>query len=95
MTVTPVMRDDRTGLSKEFGFVSFSREDEAAKAQAAMDGALLGNRVIAAKFHEPKKFREARIRPAGAMDATTEDVERRLANLSSNVRFSPVSAIKY
>ena len=82
------MRDDRTGLSKEFGFVSFTRDEEAAKAQSTMDGAIISGsggsgRPIIARFHEPKKFREARTRPTPT-SGDLDDVARRLATLASD-----------
>lgn len=61
------MRDDHTGISKEFGFVSYTRQDEAANALTAMDGTRLvgGNGVgknVVVRLHEPKRFREGRMR---------------------------------
>ena len=57
-----VMRDEHTGLSKEFGFVSYTRAEDAAMAQQAMNGQGLDTtqgmtQAITVRFHEPKKQR--------------------------------------
>lgn len=86
-----VMRNDQTGVSKEFGFVSFTTPAEASAALIGMDGAkLVGvegrGKHIVVRLHEPKKFREGRLkqRYSGAGD----DVESRLSSLSfGEVRF--------
>lgn len=57
-----VMKNEVTGISKQFGFVSFSTEAATASALEAMDGAEIGrssNKVIV-RLHELKKYKEGR-----------------------------------
>ncbi|CAG8731735.1 13914_t:CDS:2, partial [Acaulospora morrowiae] len=56
-----VMRDQETGNSKGFGFVSYTSADEADRAKASMHGKTLGNKQIVVRLHEPKKLREAKL----------------------------------
>ncbi|CAG8614646.1 12058_t:CDS:2 [Acaulospora morrowiae] len=56
-----VMRDQETGNSKGFGFVSYTSSDEADRAKASMHGKTLGNKQIVVRLHEPKKLREAKL----------------------------------
>lgn len=56
-----VMREEETGNSRGFGFVSFTQPDEAARALAQMNGSLLGTKNIVVRLHEPKKVREAKL----------------------------------
>lgn len=56
------MRDENTGDSKGFGFVSFSRPEDAAAAKTAMDNQPLhgqhgSSASIVVRFHEPKRLR--------------------------------------
>lgn len=56
------MRDEQTGNSKGFGFVSFTRTEDAAAAQITMDGQPLEGQfgraaAILVRFHEPKRQR--------------------------------------
>ncbi|CAJ0869427.1 1466_t:CDS:2 [Entrophospora sp. SA101] len=56
-----VMRDQETGNSKGFGFVSYSSSEEADKAKQSMHGKTLGAKPIVVRLHEPKKLREAKL----------------------------------
>jgi len=56
-----VMRDQETGNSKGFGFVSYSSSEEADKAKQSMHGKTLGTKQIVVRLHEPKKLREAKL----------------------------------
>lgn len=68
------MRDEQTGDSKGFGFVSYTRPDEAANALYHMNGAPVQGEfglspAITVRFHEPRNyasiFTKARDRQAG------------------------------
>lgn len=50
-----VMKDTVTGISKGYGFVSFTHMDEANEALRNMDGALLNSKNINVTFHTHKK----------------------------------------
>jgi len=52
-----VMNNPITGQSKGFGFVSFSKADEAAKALHEMNGKQIMLKAIVVAYHEPKKVR--------------------------------------
>lgn len=52
-----VMNNPITGQSKGFGFVSFSKADEAAKALQEMNGKQIMSKAIVVAYHEPKKVR--------------------------------------
>ncbi|GAN10032.1 hypothetical protein MAM1_0314d09566 [Mucor ambiguus] len=54
-----VMKNAQTKQSKGFGFVSFSKADEAQKARHEMDGEFILSKPVIVAFHEPKKAREA------------------------------------
>jgi len=56
-----VMRDQETGNSKGFGFVSYTTAEEADKAKSSMHGKTLGTKQIVVRLHEPKKLREAKL----------------------------------
>jgi len=56
-----VMRDQETGNSKGFGFVSYTSSEEADKAKSSMHGKTLGTKQIVVRLHEPKKLREAKL----------------------------------
>ncbi|KAG2204540.1 hypothetical protein INT47_012599, partial [Mucor saturninus] len=53
-----VMKNAQTKQSKGFGFVSYSKADEAQKAKSDMDGIYILSKPIIVAFHEPKKPRE-------------------------------------
>ncbi|GAA6022413.1 hypothetical protein JCM11491_001583 [Sporobolomyces phaffii] len=63
-----VMVDSASLRSKEFGFVSFKRAEQADAARRAMDGKLVGTRHITVRPHEPKRLREARTSSEGPGD---------------------------
>jgi RNA recognition motif-containing protein len=52
-----VIANAATNQSRGYGFVSYSRPDEAAYALNQMNGALLGSKSILVAYHEPKKPR--------------------------------------
>lgn len=54
-----VMKNAQTKQSKGFGFVSFSKADEAQKAKHEMNGEFILSKPVIVAFHEPKKAREA------------------------------------
>lgn len=54
-----VMTNPATGQSKGYGFVSFSKSEEAAAALKEMNGVLLGNRPLVVAYHEPRKPRQS------------------------------------
>jgi polyadenylate-binding protein len=90
-----VMRDDKTGLSKEFGFVSYQKDDEAAQALKAMDGSTLtgatgGSSTIVVRLHEPKRFRGPRLQNqfSNSGQAGVDDITARFGTLSAHVRLS-------
>ncbi|CAI2192513.1 9457_t:CDS:2, partial [Funneliformis geosporum] len=56
-----VMRDQDSGNSKGFGFVSYTNAEEADKAKSYMHGKTLGTKQIVVRLHEPKKLREAKL----------------------------------
>lgn len=50
-----VMKDTITGVSKGYGFVSFTHMDEANEALQQMNGALVNSKHIVVTFHTHKK----------------------------------------
>ncbi|KAJ3181078.1 Protein phosphatase PP2A regulatory subunit B [Gaertneriomyces sp. JEL0708] len=56
-----VMRDDVTGRSKGFGFVSFETSEMASKALNEMNGVRLGARQLVVNIAEPKGYRQKRL----------------------------------
>ena len=82
------MRNEQTGQSKEFGFVSFTTPAEAHAALLAMDGQRISGldgqgKAVIVRLHEPKKFREGRLRQRYSTGGP-DDVDGRLASLSFN-----------
>jgi RNA recognition motif-containing protein len=55
-----VMNNAQTGVSKGFGFVSFSKAEEAFMALQEMNGKLILSKHIIVAYHEPKKPRSER-----------------------------------
>ena len=55
-----VMRDQETGNSKGFGFVSYTNPEEADRAKTVMNNKTLGSKQIVVRLHEPKKLRETK-----------------------------------
>ncbi|KAI9273733.1 hypothetical protein BY458DRAFT_508058 [Sporodiniella umbellata] len=53
-----VMSNPATGLSKGYGFVSFSKHEEAASALEEMNGQTVLSKPMAVAYHEPKKPRQ-------------------------------------
>ncbi|KAI8914500.1 hypothetical protein EDD86DRAFT_234907 [Gorgonomyces haynaldii] len=61
ITSAKVMIDDKTGLSKGFGFVCFSNPDEATKAVTEMNGRLIHNKPIYVALAQRKEARRAQL----------------------------------
>lgn len=78
--------------------MSYQRPEEAAAALVAMDGqpvvgATGHGRNVVVRLHEPKRFREGRMREKYGV----EDVASRMSNLSTtgDVRFSPFFFVRW
>ena len=54
------MRSDN-GQSRGFGFVSFQTPSQATAALLAMNGAMLGNKQVQVRLHEPKQLRQEKL----------------------------------
>ena len=52
-----VISDRESGRSKGFGFIEFENEDDAKKAQEALNGSEAGGRKITVDFARPQKER--------------------------------------
>lgn len=79
-----VMNNPITGQSKGFGFVSFSKAEEASKALLEMNGKLVMSKNIVVAYHEPKKPRD---KPSSNAPSTSDiSGERRP---SADVRSMP------
>ncbi|KAL8279783.1 hypothetical protein RQP46_007878 [Phenoliferia psychrophenolica] len=81
-----VMRNDATGQSKEFGFVSFTTPIEAHAALRGMDGQMVvgstgEGKPVVVRLHEPKKFREGRLRARYSSNGD-EEIDGRFQGLS-------------
>ncbi|CAJ0869449.1 1468_t:CDS:10 [Entrophospora sp. SA101] len=72
-----VMRDQETGNSKGFGFVSYSSSEEADKAKQSMHGKTLGAKPIVVRLHEPKKLREAKLANQFSPNTGGSDLEEK------------------
>lgn len=55
-----VMRDEK-GVSREFGFVSYRRAEDATRALNAMNGSQHGSKAMIVRLHEPKSFRQEKL----------------------------------
>jgi len=60
ITSAKIMSDEKTS-SKGFGFVCFSKPEEASKAVAEMNGRMLANKPIYVALHQPKEVRRAQL----------------------------------
>jgi RNA recognition motif-containing protein len=58
-----VMKNAQTKQSKGFGFVSFSKADEAQKAKQEMNNQYILSKPVIVAFHEPKKARDMEVSP--------------------------------
>ncbi|CAO1629533.1 unnamed protein product [Parajaminaea phylloscopi] len=54
-----VMREG--GKSREFGFVSFTNAEDAARALHAVDGQHIGSKSVIVRLHEPKSLRQEKL----------------------------------
>ncbi|KAI8582688.1 hypothetical protein K450DRAFT_226424 [Umbelopsis ramanniana AG] len=61
ITSAKVMRDDKTGASKGFGFVCFSAPDEATKAVTEMNGRMIGSKPIYVALAQRKDVRRSQL----------------------------------
>ncbi|SCZ98722.1 BZ3500_MvSof-1268-A1-R1_Chr3-1g05575 [Microbotryum saponariae] len=90
-----VMEEPVTKASKEFGFVSFTRAEDAAMALAAMNGYALpeSNKKIIVRLHEPKTIREGRLRRlSDASRGSTQDLVNVARGLTLSVTSSASSS---
>lgn len=55
-----VMRDEK-GASREFGFVSYRRSEDASRALAEMNGKQFGSKQMIVRLHEPKSMRQEKL----------------------------------
>ncbi|KAJ2956070.1 hypothetical protein NQZ79_g8049 [Umbelopsis isabellina] len=67
-----VMNNAQTGISKGFGFVSFSKPEEAYIALQDMNGKLILSKHIIVAYHEPKKPRSDK--PASTVPSTMRGI---------------------
>eukprot|EP01133_Synstelium_polycarpum_P012467 gene12467-14626_t len=61
ITSSKVMRDEKQGVSKGFGFVCYSTPDEASKAVAEMHGRMVGTKPLYVAFAQRKDIRRAQL----------------------------------
>jgi polyadenylate-binding protein len=61
ITSCKIMCDEKTGLSKGFGFVCFSNPDEATKAVTEMNGRMLGQKPLYVALAQRKDARRAQL----------------------------------
>ncbi|SCV74290.1 BQ2448_6722 [Microbotryum intermedium] len=90
-----VMEEPVTKASKEFGFVSFTRAEDAAAALAGMNGYKLpeSNKQIIVRLHEPKNIREGRLRRfSNASRGSTQDLVNAARGLTLSVTSSASSS---
>ncbi|KAI0031346.1 hypothetical protein K488DRAFT_52287 [Vararia minispora EC-137] len=92
-----VMRNEG-GESRGFGFVSFQTPDQAAAALHSMNGAVVGNKQLVVRLHEPKQLRQEKLAQrfgghnghprsaSGATSPTQSEAGDSLAGWSPGVR---------
>ncbi|RUS25538.1 hypothetical protein BC938DRAFT_472016 [Jimgerdemannia flammicorona] len=61
ITSAKVMREEKQGTSKGFGFVCFSSPDEATKAVTEMNGRMVGNKPIYVALAQRKEVRKSQL----------------------------------
>lgn len=54
------MRNE-AGESRGFGFVSYQTPDQASGAMHAMNGAMIENKAVIVRLHEPKQLRQEKL----------------------------------
>jgi len=70
ITSAKVMKDEKTGLSKGFGFVCFSGPEEATKAVTEMNGKMIVNKPIYVALAQRRDQRRAQLEALYAQKAT-------------------------
>ena len=89
-----VMRDEK-GASREFGFVSYRRPEDANRALQAMNQTMHGSKQMTVRLHEPKNVRQEKLSHkfgssyVGALDSPNEGGPSSEANGSSGGSQSP------
>lgn len=66
ITSARIMRDDGTGSGKGFAFVCYSNPEEAARALAEMNGAMIRGKPLFVALHQRKEVRRAQLAAAHA-----------------------------
>ncbi|KAI8980466.1 hypothetical protein BDB01DRAFT_762417 [Pilobolus umbonatus] len=66
-----VMKNTQTKQSKGFGFVSFTKAEDAQNAKQEMDGKMILSKAMIVAFHEPKKPRDDQPLVAQSIDHPT------------------------
>ena len=61
ITSAKIMRDDKTGASRGFGFVCFSSPEEATRAVTEMNGRMLGSKPIYVALAQRKEVRRSQL----------------------------------
>jgi len=61
ITSAKIMKDEKTNVSKGFGFVCFSSQDEATKAVTEMNGRMIGSKPIYVALAQRKEVRKSQL----------------------------------